>query len=415
MISKIEHLLLKKYFPRESEEFFQARVLVLIHITLATMMVVVLAITPATGIILIMLGFIFLLSLSSIFFIGVGYLPAVTLITYSGMGLLATLAVFSKPYYQNFEVYALTSFHMFITVVASLLTRHRFYTYFTSLSGVFYIFLLLIFRGLRMASPTHPLEIDDYVIGPAFLLLSGYIIRNTLSRRKHLLDIAENESQRSHEQAKALTKSLEEKEILLHEVHHRVKNNLNVAISLLNMQIRNLDKSDIARITLQDSIGRLNSMALVHERLYAGKNLKAINLRPYITAILHAVMRSLGKTNIAFAINVVDNIEIELAKAVPCGLILNELITNVYKHAYPEGKSGQAEVYLSFSDDNQITLIVQDHGVGMTETDYLEGKSLGMHLVHLLTEQLMGDLQIDHPGGTKISISFPLFDSEESS
>ena len=145
MLTKLENFLLNKYLPRKSEEYFQARVLLLLHLILATVMAIVLLVTPATGTIMLLLKGIFLLSVSSIFIIRFGFLPAATLISYSGMGLLATLAVFAKPYYQNFEVYALTAFHMFITVVASLLTRQRFYTYFTTFSGVFYI-ILLFFR-----------------------------------------------------------------------------------------------------------------------------------------------------------------------------------------------------------------------------------------------------------------------------
>ncbi|MEA3285907.1 MAG: sensor histidine kinase [Candidatus Marinimicrobia bacterium] len=409
MKATLEQYFLGKYFPRESEEFFQARVLLSIHMTLIVMMIFVLFVTPAKGVTMTILQSIFVLSFASIFFIRFGFLPAVTLASYSGMAFLATMAVYTKPYYQNFEVYTLTAFHMFITIVASLLTRQRFYTYFTTASGVVYIIILLFYRGLRMADAHHPLEIDDYVIGTVILIITGFILRNSLDRRRKLLDIAESESRKNLKQARELELSLKEKEVLLQEVHHRVKNNLNVAISLLNMQIRQLDESNSAIGTLQDSIGRLNSMALVHERLYAGNNFNAIEFKPYITAILHTVMRSMENPGIKFKITVEDDLNIELAKAIPVGLIFNELITNVYKHAFPSGETGQAELSLISSSDDQVTLIVQDTGAGMPEWDNSKRQSLGLHLVTLLTEQLGGHLQIENDSGTKTTIKFPLF------
>ena len=414
MNSLLNRYLLYKYLPRESEQFFQARALLLSHIAVSFLIGIVLAVTTAPlQVVLMMIG-ILIFSLLAIAFIGLGFLTAATLISYSGIGLLATLAMFFRSNYNNFEVYALVSFHMFITIVASLLTQQRFYTYFTTASGVFYIFILLFVRGLRVATDSNPLEIDDYVIGIFLLIVAGFLMRTTLDRRKRLLEIAEHESRRNLEQAKTLKENLAEKELLLHEVHHRVKNNLNVAISLLNLQIRKLDDSDAARGTLQDSIRRLHAMSLVHERLYLSGDLKAIDFKPYIIGILQAVMRSMEETKINFEIHVDSDINIELAKAVPCGLIINELITNVFKHAFPNRVAGQAEVNFIRAAD-QVFLIVQDTGIGMSPPDHSKGQTLGMHLVTLLTEQLMGTLEIDGTNGTKVTITFPLDDESTGS
>jgi len=208
-----------------------------------------------------------------------------------------------------------------------------------------------------------------------------------------------------------LKQSLEEKEILLHEVHHRVKNNLNVAISLQRMQIRNLDPSNEAVSALQESVGRLNSMALVHERLYAAGNLKAVEFKPYIVAICSAVVHSFQKPNIKFVVNVEDGFSIELTRAVPCGLILNELITNVCNHAFPGDSAGIAEITFTLSVANQVTLTVRDEGVGISDQVDRSSQSLGLHLISLLTEQLAGDLDIQGDShGTTVTINFPLLD-----
>ncbi len=408
MKSLLERYFLNKYLPRESEEFFQAQVLVLSHIALIFLMTLVLFVTSAPPqVMLLMLG-ILLLSLVSIIFLRFGFLTMVTVISFSGMGLLATLAMLGRVYYNNFEVYALVSFHMFITIIASLLTQQRRYTFFTTTAGVLYIVLLFFVRGLRAATPEDPLEIDDYIIGSVLLIMAGFIMQSTLDRRKRLLDIAESESKRSLEKALELEQSLKEKEILLNEVHHRVKNNLNVAISLLNMQIRKLDVSNVAVSTLNASIGRLNAMALVHERLYASEDMKAIEFKPYIIAILQTAMRSQDRSWIDFKVHVDAEIWIDLTKAVPCGLIINELITNVYQHAFPAESTGQAHISLTGDGKNRATLIVSDDGVGMPEYAGPGESSLGLNVVSLLTEQLLGTIEIDGRDGMNVKITFPL-------
>ncbi len=402
--------LLNKYPDVDGEKYFQARALSLLHIFLPILMATVLILGYADASMRVMIGGILITSLASLLFLSLGYLTTVTLTSYTMIGLFATLIVFNRDIYNNYETYMLATFHMFIVVVSSLLTYQRRYTIFTTALGILYLVLLYFLRAIPFQSELNPLEIDDYLVAIALLAMAGFIIASTVNRRKRLLEIANEETNQNIAKAKALKESLEEKDILLNEVHHRVKNNLNVAISLQRLQIRNLDPENEAVAALQESIGRLNSMAQVHERLYAAGNLKAVDFKPYIVAISDAVVRSFEKPNIKFIVNVEDGFSIELTRAVPCGLILNELITNICKHAYPNDEPGVAEITFTLSMDHMVTLIVSDEGVGIPDTDWNASNSLGMYLINMLTEQLAGTLSIESSAGTTVIISFPLSD-----
>ncbi len=412
MGSRIDSYILKHYLPKESEPYFQGKVLLFNHLSIIILMAIVISLSPGGFTPKLLFTSILLTSLISIFFIAQGYINIAILLSYTGIGFFASLLIFSRESYQNFEVYALVAVHMFITLVASLLTQRRFHTHVTTSAGAIYLTLLLFIRGLRLATPENPLEIDDYVIGMALLVLTGFITRNTLDRRKRLLEISESESARNLKQALELRQSLKEKELLLHEVHHRVKNNLNVAISLQRMQIRNLDPSNVAINALQESIGRLNSMALVHERLYAVGDFNAIDFKPYILAICNSVIHTLHKENVTFTVNIDNGFSLDLTRAVPCGLIMNELITNICKHAFPADEKGLAEITVTLSAENLVTIMVRDEGIGINPGDYSGSNSLGMHLIALLTEQLAGVQSIQgNSSGTTVSITFPLSDS----
>ena len=410
MSAILNKYLLSHFMDGDGEDYFQARVLIIIHILLILLLGIVLFLGYSEYTMKKMMFSILFMSITSLFFISRGYLTSVTLISYTAIGLFATLIVFSRAFYNNYETYMLAAIHMFIVSVSSLLTHQKRYSYFTTSLGVLYIIILFFVRGIPMSTERNPLQIDDYIISITLLSMAGFIISSTLERRKKLLQLAEDESNKNIAKAEALRVSLEEKDILLHEVHHRVKNNLNVAMSLQRMQIRNLDPENEAVSALNESISRLNAMALVHERLYAAGNLKAVEFKPYIIAISSAVVRSFKKPNIRFVVNVEDGFSIELTRAVPCGLILNELITNICKHAYPEDEPGVAEITFTMSTDHRVTLIVSDEGVGIPERDWTASNSLGMHLINLLTEQLAGTLRIDGSQGTSVVVTFPLTD-----
>jgi PAS domain S-box-containing protein len=208
----------------------------------------------------------------------------------------------------------------------------------------------------------------------------------------------------AHEQ---ITMSLHEKEVLLKEIHHRVKNNMQVITSLLSLQSKTI-KDEHALSVFQESQNRVKSMALIHETLYQSKDLSRINFAEYLQKLVAYVSRSYRLRPEAVKINIkVDNLSLPIDMAVPCGLIINELASNSLKYAFPADKRG--EINISFGQaEAQYFLCVSDTGVGLpTGFDPESGKSLGMKLVRMLTEQLSGELHCRNGLGTTFEIKFP--------
>jgi PAS domain S-box-containing protein len=200
--------------------------------------------------------------------------------------------------------------------------------------------------------------------------------------------------------------SLKEKDILLREIHHRVKNNLQIISSLLNLQSTYVrDKRDLEM--MKESQDRIRSMALIHEKLYKSESLADIDSREYITDLVRELVRLYGtKGNITLQIEVED-VFLDIDTAIPCGLIINELVSNCLKHAFPGGKSGEILVSLH-SVNGKTELVVSDNGVGIPEDmNPLDAESLGLRLVTILAiDQLEGDIRLDRSKGTSFYITF---------
>jgi PAS domain S-box-containing protein len=206
-----------------------------------------------------------------------------------------------------------------------------------------------------------------------------------------------------------LRNSLHEKEVLLQEVHHRVKNNLQVVSSLLNLQAGAVSDPGALDV-LQDSQRRVRSMALIHEKLYRSKNLAEIDFGDYIRDLIAALLRAQtnGHGNVDFQVDVAP-ILLPLGVAMPCGLILNELVSNALKHAFPGGRGGEIYVSLSDIEAGQARLIVADNGIGLPDgVDWRNSPSLGLQLVNTLVDQLEGSLTVQSAGGTRFEITFPI-------
>jgi PAS domain S-box-containing protein len=205
-----------------------------------------------------------------------------------------------------------------------------------------------------------------------------------------------------------LSTSLREREVLLQEVHHRVKNNLQIVSSLINMQMRQL-KDPTSRSALLECKSRIETIALIHENLYRSRNYANVQFSAYIKELISNIFHATGVSleNIEFTINIEDT-PLSVDKAIPCGLILNELITNAVKHAFPEGR-GVLRVELKKLNEKDILLAVSDNGVGLPpQFEIGKSKSLGMILVSTLAGQLDGRLEIARDNGTSFQITFPL-------
>lgn len=214
------------------------------------------------------------------------------------------------------------------------------------------------------------------------------------------------ERKQAEEQVKA---SLREKEVLLKEIHHRVKNNLQIISSLLNLQSKHISNEE-AREKIKESQNRVKSMALIHEKLYQSKDLSGINFADYIKSLSGYLFSSFGvDSNIKLRTDV-DNVLVNIDRAIPCGLIVNEIVSNSLKHAFPDGRGG--EISIAFGADNgnrNHTLIINNDGAPFPEdVDFRDTKSLGLQLVCALIEQLKGTIELDRSGGTEFRIKFDL-------
>ncbi|MBU7030574.1 MAG: ATP-binding protein, partial [Theionarchaea archaeon] len=200
--------------------------------------------------------------------------------------------------------------------------------------------------------------------------------------------------------------SLREKEVLLREIHHRVKNNLQVISSLLNLQSAYIKDKQYAEM-LKESQNRIKSMALIHERLYQSETLANIEFSTYVRTLVSGLVCSYGVSadHITLTIDA-DNVFLDVDAAIPCGLIINELVSNCLKHAFPDRK-GEVTVALH-SVDGQIELVISDNGVGIPDNiDFKNTETLGLRLVTILAEeQLNGEITLDKSKGTAFIITF---------
>ena len=208
--------------------------------------------------------------------------------------------------------------------------------------------------------------------------------------------------------ALVLQESLREKEFLLKEIHHRVKNNLQLVSSLLNMQGEQID-SPAVKTALIDLRSRVRSMGMIHEHLYRSENLAKVDLITYLTQLCEQLHRVLVVTPESIQLHLeLAAVNLAIDQAVPCGLLVNELVTNAFKHAFPAGRCGEVWVELqALSAGAGLRLRVADNGVGMPpELDPQHFSSLGLKLGGNLARQLGGHLEIGPGPGTEVVVTF---------
>ena len=195
---------------------------------------------------------------------------------------------------------------------------------------------------------------------------------------------------------KRLRRSLREKELLLREVHHRVKNNLQIISTLLMLQASTTGDKRLSDL-YRDSQHRIDAISLIHEKLYESRDLSRVNLRDYIKTLLSDLLDSYGADSNGIDVRVkVDDVRLNIETAIPCGLIINELVSNSLKYAFPDGKGEITVEVHSTGEGYEMT--VSDNGVGLPEDLDLEGSgTLGLRIVRNLVEQIDGELEIERP------------------
>jgi PAS domain S-box-containing protein len=214
-------------------------------------------------------------------------------------------------------------------------------------------------------------------------------------------DITENK-RAEHE----IMQSLKEKEILIKEVHHRVKNNLQVISSILSLQ-SSYTRNKVVLDLLKEIQNRVKSMAFIHESLYQSKDISKINFSEYVSTLSQNLLHSYTTNDLRIGLKVsVPNLFLSLDQSIPCGLIINELLSNALKYAFTGRKKGEVTVQVK-EEKQKITIIISDNGIGLpTNIDFRNTESLGLQLVTALAEQINGKISMSRKGGTKYTVSF---------
>ena len=226
----------------------------------------------------------------------------------------------------------------------------------------------------------------------------------------------ETERKRAEERLRA---SLIEKDALLQEIHHRVKNNLQVVVSLLSIQANRISRQDVIEI-LNETQNRIRAIAGIHETLYSSPDLASISFSEYMNQLIRGLFSFYNAQSSGIGLKIeADDIVLDITQAIPMGLIVNELVTNALKHAFPEGRTGTVRAALRYLqetsvpdgtlDEGSAVLIVEDNGIGLPAGfDVQEQESMGIYLIRILTRQLRGALQVHQDGRTQFRVVFPL-------
>jgi two-component sensor histidine kinase len=241
-----------------------------------------------------------------------------------------------------------------------------------------------------------------------FLLLSLYVQfrnkqRSNLELKLHQQVIEESNAK--------LTRTVEEKQLLVREIHHRVKNNLQTVISLLESQAFYLENDALTAV--KDSQSRIHAMSLIHQKLYLADNITSINMQAYIEELVAHLSSSHPDSSKIFIDMQVDPIYLDVAQAIPLGLIINEAVTNIFKYAFPGGMPGEMLIHFSETSESQYILNIRDNGIGLnTAVDQVMPGSLGMNLMKGLSHEMGGKFTLKSDHGVDITVQFAAFQTE---
>ncbi len=244
-----------------------------------------------------------------------------------------------------------------------------------------------------------------FIFVVTLLMLSPILLQNRLYRSLRDVRVHAEELERSNE---LLQRENREKELLLKEIHHRVKNNMQIISSLLSLQSNHITDENDRKVFVAMQ-NRIRSMAYIHEQLYGSQDLVNINIRLYVVSLVKQLEMSYSDSpeRIRVIVNV-DDIYFPLNIAMPCALLIHELVTNAYEHAFPGDMAGNITISIENKDATNFELTVSDTGTGFPDTGALDDTStLGMHLIHALVNQLHGKMELSTHSGTAVTVTFP--------
>jgi PAS domain S-box-containing protein len=260
-----------------------------------------------------------------------------------------------------------------------------------------------VFSGEGRIEAEYKARKKDGTLFPIAVYTNSILIAGTgepRGARGILIDITERK-----EAEQRLKASLKEKEVLLKEIHHRVKNNMQVISSLLNMQAAHF-KDPSLRDAFNEARGRVKSMALIHEKLYQAASLSHLNFGDYLKDTTAAISRSFGKSTISCVVDA-EEVSLSIENAIPLGLIVHELLSNAFKHAFPGERKGVIHLSLTWSPAGTIQLTVRDDGIGVPgDLDFRKSPTLGLQLVNDLVDQIEGTIELQGGEGTWFAITF---------
>ena len=242
--------------------------------------------------------------------------------------------------------------------------------------------------------------------GRIWLATHAVPVRNEQGEIIASLGITRNITERKRAEG-LIRASLREKEILLKEIHHRVKNNLQIVASMLELQAGQIQDEEV-RILFNESQRRIETMSLIHEKLYRARDLSKIDFKEYVEELAANLTALTGhKAEQVELETLIEGVFLDINSGIPCGLIINELVFNSLRHAFPDGRKGRLTIHMHEDDEGSITLSVRDNGVGLPEgLDFRNAPSLGLQLVISLVTQLSGIIEHDGSSGTAFKINF---------
>ncbi len=306
-----------------------------------------------------------------------------------------------------------------IFIEYNLSPYYEFLTKFYIIAGLSALVLIGLFSGVAYKLVEAKLvrrveELDEVLQRAAY---EDYNVRVRYSSRIPELMTLSTSANRLIEQVKSreydLKLALQEREMLLDEIHHRVKNNLNVVISLLNLQHEQVRSVDDVKEALLKTRNRIYSMALTHEKLYQSENFTDVNMKTYVESFLSTFNSSIGDQPQLLIEAEVEEVNLSITHAVPCGIILNELLMNAIQHAFSGEIEGRIKVRFSRQSEKEFRLSVEDNGVGLPDNFSLNSTgSLGLILVDALVQQLHGKLTIENNGGSRFIVVFHVNEDE---